>query len=100
MVYLAHLFKLQKVCRIGGGKFSRLSRTKNYPCESGAGEIQACFGVDITGDVDDIHHTHFCNSCKKVLGRNQNALSSLRFVVVAVGHLWIGSHTKDQGVHL
>ena len=73
MAYFAHLSKLQEVCRIGGGKFAKLSRTKKYPCESRAGEIQACFGVDVMGDVDDIHPTHFCNSCKKVLDRYQNA---------------------------
>ena len=73
MAYLAYLSKLQKVCRISGGEFAKLSRTKKYPCELRAGEIQCCFGVDVTGDVDDIPTTHVCNSCKKVLDRYQNA---------------------------
>ena len=73
MPYLAHLSKLQGVCRIGGGKLAKLSRAKKYPCESQAGEIQACFGVDVTGDVDDIHPSLFCKSCKKILEQYQNA---------------------------
>ena len=99
MADIAHLFKLQEVCRIGGGKLAKLSRTKKYPCESQAAEIQACFGVDVIGDVDYIQPTHFCNSCKKVLDRYQNAHPKFEIRGGGVGHLWTGSRTKDLGVH-
>ena len=45
-----HRTALALVCRVGGVKFSSLSRPNQYPVADFAKELAVCFGVDVSAD--------------------------------------------------
>ena len=72
-----HVKRLKEVCRIGGIRFSRLSRPTRTPVVDVAGEIKSCFGVDVSGDDGDVHPDSICLSCFKVIQRFRKAEKSM-----------------------
>eukprot|EP00117_Sycon_ciliatum_P000806 scpid26705/ scgid6721/ E3 ubiquitin-protein ligase NRDP1; RING finger protein 41 len=71
-----HIKKLEQVCRISGGKFTKQDRSTRYSVAERAGEIQACFKINVLNDQPGIHPEFFCRTCKKVLDRYSKASSS------------------------
>ena len=50
-----HRQELINVCRIGGKRFTSLSRANQYPAREFATELKTCFEVDVEKDEDGVH---------------------------------------------
>ena len=73
-----HKLALAKVCRIGGRKFTSLSRPTEYPAREFVSDLRHCFGVDVERDEEDIHPPSICTICRRQVSRYRDALASGR----------------------
>ena len=59
-----HKLALAKVCRhrrrIGGRKFTSLSRPTEYPARELVSDLRHCFGFDVERNEEDIHPPSIC----------------------------------------
>ena len=57
------------VCRVGGRKFSSLTRATAYPANDFAVELKECFGIDVEKDEEGVHPPSICVVCRRLLSR-------------------------------
>ena len=72
----SHKEALLKVCRIGGRKFSSLSRPTQYPVSQFILELRALFNVHIENDIEGVHPPAICHICRSVVSRYQEAIAT------------------------
>ena len=87
-----HALVLEKVCRIGGVKFSRHGKSTSYV----AGEIKSCFGVDILSDEENIHPKQICELCYKVIQRYMNTSTGTFVVSGGCGNVKVWEEHEDS----
>ena len=93
--------ELINVCRIGGRRFTSLSRANQYPAREFATELKTCFEVDVEKDEDDVHPQLICVVCRRVVRRCREAAAGGRsYVPVAEGVMFIkhGQSTAERSV--
>ena len=73
-----HARSLSKVCRIGGRRFSTLSRSTTYLAGDYVEELKGCFGVSVQDDVEGVHPPSICVICRQVVSRFRKAVASGR----------------------
>ena len=73
-----HVSWLQEACRISGARFDSLSRSTRYPAKDFQADLKACFGVDVSDDVDVVHPPSLCRVCRLVVGRYRDAVANKR----------------------
>ena len=73
-----HEIALSKVCRVGGRKFSALSRSTAYPVIDFADELRKCFGISVENDVRGVHPPSICVVCRQVVLRFHEAVAAGR----------------------
>ncbi len=73
-----HTHALLNVCRIGGKRFSSLSRPTQYPASQFILELRACFDADVGKDEAGVHPPAICHICRSVVLRYQEAASAGR----------------------
>ena len=71
-----HTAALESVCRIGGRKFSSLSRPTHYPVNDFQLELKACFGIDVEQDELGVHPPSFCTICKRYMEKTAATLNA------------------------
>ena len=64
-----HRHALTTVCRVGGRKFSSLTRATAYPANDFAVELKECFGIDVEKDEEGVHPPSICVVCRRLLSR-------------------------------
>ena len=90
-----HVDLLPLVRRVGGSKFSSLSRDTRYLAKYFSSELQACFGVDVQSDVASVHTPFTCVVCQRLLAQTSSPDVTVRAVcgVEVVAILRCGSLT-------
>ena len=68
-----HRQELINVCRIGGKRFTSMSRANQYPAREFATELKTCFKVDVEKDEDGVHPLLICVVCHRVVRRCREA---------------------------
>lgn len=71
----SHAASLLHVCRVGGAALKSLTK---YSVREHSEELQACFGVDVSEDVEGVHPPNFCAVCVRVIRRYQAAVADGR----------------------
>ena len=66
------------VCRVGGCKFSTLYRSTRYLAREFAQELNACFGISVDRDEEDVHPSYICAVCQRVVAHYQDAVANSR----------------------
>ena len=69
-----HVDLLSTKRRVGGSKFSSLSRYTRYLAKDCSAELQACFGVDVRSDVASVHPPFTCVVCQRLLAKHQGRM--------------------------
>ena len=74
----AHQDALLKRCRVGGKKFSSISKPSTYPACEFVRELKVCFGVDVELDEPGVHPPLICVVCHRVASHCRDAEQSGR----------------------
>ena len=80
-----YLVALDGLCGVGGLKFSRHTRSTQYPVLEFSVQLTGCFGVDVQKDSLDVHPAYICHLCKKTVDRFRYAQANGRKFQTAGG---------------
>ena len=53
-----HAHRLELVCRLGGKQIVAMAKSHRHLVVSFVGEVLACFGENISDDVEGVHPKH------------------------------------------
>lgn len=94
-----HQEQLLKSCRVCGKRLHKANKhATSYSCEAHVLQLLTTFGVDVSGDVPEIHPPKFCMLCYSILRRATSASqkgASYSAVSKAVPFQW-SSHTDPE----
>lgn len=64
-----HDSNLQKMCRVGGKRFSFCTQATRYPISDYKTQLETTFNIDISHDEARVHPQYICVKCQRTLKR-------------------------------